>query len=155
MTAEQDRHDTMAKKTTCHKITIGATAIMEITMVIDEESRRRNVKQDIYTLEHAGTSGATRWRFACGNFHFIISGPLPPINSSPVCPSRLVMHHFENNVRGFLTATLYTRVERLLLPLSLQTLSRCYDTRYFFPGLRNTVHKFAPFIRSSSKTSLI
>lgn len=113
---------TMAKRTACHKIIIGTTAIMEMTMVIvgiGEETR--NAAHNTRIL--FSRTRSTRWRrFACGNFHFITSwsprcGPPPP--PPPSLSLALVMHHFGNNVRGFLTATLYTRVERLLLSLSL------------------------------------
>lgn len=76
MTVEQDRRDTMAKKTTCHKIIIGATAIMEITMVIVEIVAKKRETWHICSRRDVEGDAVTIcvWQFS---FHYILA-PLPP-----------------------------------------------------------------------------
>lgn len=123
MTTRQDRYSDSERGTACHKITIGMMAIMKITM--GNRPNRWKTRNEAYTLGHA--SAAPRKLHdddSRSNFHFIIPRFIPPLIRSflhfpPFCPphsSCLIMHHFGNNVRGFLTAILSTRVERSPLP---------------------------------------
>lgn len=74
------RH-TMAKRTACHKIIIGTTAIMEMMMVIvgiGEETRNAGYIY-IYILsntQHAVTTICV-WQFS---FHYILVPPLCPLS---------------------------------------------------------------------------
>lgn len=81
MTAEQDRHDTMAKRTTCHKIIIAMT-IMEITMVIVGIAVKKREMWHIYSQRHVEDHAVTIcvWQFS---FHYILVPLLP--STPPQC----------------------------------------------------------------------
>lgn len=93
-------------------------AIMEITMGNREECERRHVLSGHASAALRKPHGDD----SQGNFHFIIPPSpcpfpsnrtfhhFPPMSTAPLSPNWV--HHFGNNVRGFLTVILNTRVER-------------------------------------------